>query len=106
MSTVAIQAPTAAAAPAERDWSQVALNVYLALFFIYLFAPLLVMSLAAFNAYQYPSVTQWHGWTFKWFPALLDDTRMWQGVIHSLIIAVGLMIMSLAQVWLTGRGQK
>jgi spermidine/putrescine transport system permease protein len=95
MSTVAIGAPATVAAPAERDWSQVALNVYLAVFFIYLFAPLLVMSLAAFNAYQYPSVTQWHGWTLKWFPALLDDTRMWQGVIHSLIIAAGVIVIAL-----------
>jgi spermidine/putrescine transport system permease protein len=71
------------------------LNAYLALFFVYLFAPLLVMSLAAFNAYQYPSVTQWQGWTLKWFPALLDDTRMWQGVIHSLIIATGVIAIAL-----------
>ncbi len=95
MSTVAIGAPAGAVAPAERDWSRVALNVYLAIFFIYLFAPLLVMSLAAFNQYQYPSVTQWHGWTLKWFPALLDDTRMWRGVIHSLIIAVGVIVIAL-----------
>jgi spermidine/putrescine transport system permease protein len=92
---VAIAAPGVAAAPSERDWSQVFLNAYLALFFVYLFAPLLVMSLAAFNAYQYPSVTQWQGWTLKWFPALLDDTRMWQGVIHSLIIATGVIAIAL-----------
>ena len=94
ITTAALQAPSAPAA-AERDWSRVALNVYLAIFFIYLFAPLLVMSLAAFNAYQYPSVTQWQGWTLKWFAALADDTRMWQGVIHSLIIATGVILISL-----------
>jgi spermidine/putrescine transport system permease protein len=94
LTTAAVRAPTAPAA-VERDWSQVALNVYLAIFFVYLFAPLLVMSLAAFNAYQYPSITQWQGWTLKWFGALADDTRMWQGVIHSLIIATGVILISL-----------
>ena len=89
-----VRAPSAPA-EGERDWSQIALNVYLSIFFIYLFAPLLVMSLAAFNAYQYPSVTQWQGWTLKWFGALADDTRMWQGVIHSLIIATGVILISL-----------
>jgi spermidine/putrescine transport system permease protein len=92
---VAIPAPAPRAAGAERDWSQIVLNVYLAIFYVYLFAPLLVMSLAAFNAYQYPSVTQWQGWTLKWFGALADDSRMWQGVIHSLIIAVGVILISL-----------
>jgi spermidine/putrescine transport system permease protein len=92
---VAIPAAAQRTTRAERDWSQLLLNVYLTIFYIYLFAPLLVMSLAAFNAYQYPSVTQWHGWTLKWFGALADDTRMWQGVIHSLIIAVGVIAISL-----------
>jgi len=94
LTTAAVRAPSAPAA-VERDWSQIALNVYLAIFFVYLFAPLLVMSLAAFNAYQYPSVTQWQGWTLKWFTALADDTRMWQGVIHSLVIATGVIVISL-----------
>jgi spermidine/putrescine transport system permease protein len=96
MSTVAIPKPEITApAAAERDWSQTVLNAYLVIFFTYLFAPLLVMSLAAFNEYRYPSVTQWQGWTLQWFGALLDDTRMWQGVIHSLIIAAGVIVISL-----------
>ncbi len=92
---VAISAPAPRAARSERDWSQLVLNVYLTIFYVYLFAPLLVMSLAAFNAYQYPSVTQWQGWTLKWFGALAADTRMWEGVIHSLIIAIGVIAISL-----------
>ena len=93
VTTAAVRAP---AAPArERDWSGIVLNVYLVLFFVYLFAPLLVMSLAAFNDYRYPSVTQWQGWTLRWFGALAADTRMWQGVLHSLIIAGGAIALSL-----------
>lgn len=76
-------------------WSGAILNGYLALFYLYLFAPLLVMSLAAFNAYPYPSVTQWQGWTLRWFPALAADERMWQGALHSLAIGVGVVALSL-----------
>ena len=97
MSTVVLPKPEVTAPPAavERDWSQIVLNAYLVIFFTYLFAPLLVMSLAAFNDFPYPSVTQWRGWTLKWFGALADDTRMWQGVIHSLIIAAGVIALAL-----------
>jgi spermidine/putrescine transport system permease protein len=95
-STVGATAIRAPSTPAhERDWSGLVLNAYLTFFFVYLFAPLLVMSLAAFNEYRYPSVTQWQGWTLKWFAALAADTRMWQGVIHSLIIAGGVIAISL-----------
>ena len=71
------------------------LNLYIALFFVYLFAPLLVMSLAAFNDYPYPSVTQWRGFTLRWFTALSEDQRILQGVLHSLIIAGGVVALSL-----------
>jgi spermidine/putrescine transport system permease protein len=95
ITAAAVRAPSAPATTTGRDWSQTLLNAYLALFFVYLFAPLVVMSLAAFNEFRYPSVTQWRGWTLQWFTALAHDTRMWQGVIHSLIIAAGVIALSL-----------
>lgn len=79
----------------RRGWSGAILDAYLALFFLYLMAPLVVMSLAAFNAYPYPSVTQWQGWTLRWFPALLEDERLWQGALHSLAIGLGVVALSL-----------
>lgn len=79
----------------RRAWSGVLLNAYLALFFFYLFMPLIVMSLAAFNAYSHPSVTQWQGWTLRWFTVLVADERMWQGVLHSLVIGAGVVVVSL-----------
>ncbi|WGF87635.1 ABC transporter permease [Marinivivus vitaminiproducens] len=68
--------------------SRIVLNAYLLLFFAYLFLPLLIMVAAAFNDYPQPSVTVWRGFTWKWFPALVADQRMWQGLIHSLLIAL------------------
>lgn len=71
------------------------LDLYVALFLAYMFAPLLVMSLAAFNDYPYPSVTQWGGFTLRWFPALLQDDRLLRGLAHSLVIAAGVVAISL-----------
>jgi spermidine/putrescine transport system permease protein len=78
-----------------RDWSGVILSAYLALFFVYLFAPLLVMSLAAFNSYPQPSVTQWQGWTLKWFGALAQDQRILQGLGNSILIGLGVIAVAI-----------
>ena len=71
------------------------LNGYLVIFFIYMFAPLIVMSLAAFNAYEYPSVTQWRGWTLKWFGELAADERILVGLKNSFVVAIGVIAVSL-----------
>ncbi|MGF1563082.1 MAG: ABC transporter permease [Geminicoccaceae bacterium] len=97
MSSVATAAtlPTSARTGTGRDWSEVILNAYLVVFFAYLFLPLIVMALAAFNAYEYPSVTQWRGWTLKWFGELANDQRMLQGLWNSILVAVGVVCLSL-----------
>ena len=63
--------------------SGVVLNLYLALFFLYMFLPLILMVLAGFNDFSPPSVTVWKGFTFRWFGELAADTRMWTGVVNS-----------------------
>lgn len=97
MSSVTMPIPRTSARPAkpQRDWAQTILNAYLILFFAYLFLPLIVMSLAAFNAYDYPSVTQWRGWTLKWFGELARDERMLEGLWNSIMVAVGVVLLSL-----------
>lgn len=79
----------------EGRTSRLILDVYVALFLIYLFAPLAVMALAAFNAYPYPSVTQWKGFTLDWFPALYRDERLMQGLVNSIAVAIGVIALSL-----------
>jgi spermidine/putrescine transport system permease protein len=79
----------------EGRLSHFVLNAYVALFLVYLFAPLGVMTLAAFNAYPYPSVTQWKGFTLSWFPALFRDARLMQGLLNSIVIAVGVIALSI-----------
>ncbi|GEO80609.1 ABC transporter permease [Pararhodospirillum oryzae] len=75
--------------------SQLILNVYLIVFFLYLFLPLGVVALAAFNAYPYPSVTQWQGFTVHWFAALAQDSRILTGLWHSVLIGLGVIAVSL-----------
>ena len=75
--------------------SQVLLRIYLAIFFAYMFLPLFLMMAAGFNDFSPPSVTIWNGFTLRWFSALADDARMWQGLINSLVIAAGVICVSL-----------
>lgn len=79
----------------QKDWSGALLNGYLLLFFAYLFLPLLFMVIAAFNASPTPSVTDWQGFTLKWFQQLPNDARFVQGLWHSILIAVGVIAFSI-----------
>jgi spermidine/putrescine transport system permease protein len=88
---------TAAAAPRtqRRDLAEVLLNAYTVVFFAYMFLPLMLMVVAAFNASPTPSVIDWQGFTLKWFTALPQDKRFVQGLVHSLIIAAGVIAVSI-----------
>ena len=78
-----------------RDWSDAVLNAYLAVFFAYLFLPLLLMVAAAFNASPTPSATDLQCFTLQWFRALPNDQRFVQGLGHSLLIAGGVIAISI-----------
>jgi spermidine/putrescine transport system permease protein len=81
--------------------SQTVLNLYLALFFLYMFMPLILMVLAGFNDFSPPSITVWRGFTLRWFGELATDTRMWTGLLNSLVIA-GLVIVMALPIGLAG----
>jgi spermidine/putrescine transport system permease protein len=55
----------------------------------------MLMVVAAFNASPTPSVIDWQGFTLKWFTALPQDKRFVQGLVHSLIIAAGVIAVSI-----------
>jgi len=96
MSTMALESlAQRATAGARRDWAPVILNGYLAIFFAYMFLPLIIMVIAAFNANPTPSITDWQGTTLKWFPAMIEDKRMMEGLWHSLMIAAGVIVISI-----------
>ena len=51
--------------------SQYVLNflfgIYIFIFLTYLFGPLIIMSATAFNSYEFPSITPWECFSFRWF---------------------------------------
>lgn len=73
------------------DLPELLLNGYLLLFFGWMFLPLILMVLAAFNANPTPSATDWQGLTVEWFIKLPQDKRFMQGLGHSLLIAAGVI---------------
>ncbi|MCS0493493.1 ABC transporter permease subunit [Ancylobacter sp. MQZ15Z-1] len=83
------------ASAADSRSAQLVLNIYVGLFVLYLFLPLAVMSAAAFNSYDYPSVTQWRGFTLEWFVALAHDQRLLQGLVNSVLVALGVIVVSI-----------
>ena len=70
------------------------LGFYLLLFFGFLFGPLLVMSLTAFNTPEYPQVWPFEQFTLNWFVKLYEDDNLMQGLQNSLII--GLFVVALS----------
>ncbi|WP_246272791.1 ABC transporter permease [Oricola thermophila] len=67
---------------------------YFAAFFVYLFAPLVIMAAATFNTSRFPTVTPWRGTTLEWFNQLAADTGMWQALWTSFIVAVLVVLVS------------
>lgn len=64
---------------------------YVAVFFAYLFLPLVVMSAATFNTSRFPTVTPWLGFTTDWFGALFRDAQLWRALGTSLVVALGVV---------------
>lgn len=69
---------------------------YLVIFFAYLFGPLILMSMSAFNSSEFPRVSPWECFTFEWFNVLLQDQKLVDGFINSLIIGAGVVVLSVA----------
>lgn len=69
-------------------------SFYIVLFFGFLFAPLVMMGVAAFNDVGFPQVVPWEGFTLRWFPALFDDALMMEGFVNSIWIGIGVVCVS------------
>jgi spermidine/putrescine transport system permease protein len=68
---------------------------YMVAFFIYLFAPLMVMAAATFNTSRFPTVIPWQGTTLNWFVELWKDRAMWEALWTSVVIAFFVVLVSL-----------
>ncbi len=82
------------------------LGVYIFIFFSYLFGPLIIMSITSFNSLEFPSITPWECFSWRWFnegkiaydgqhlAGLATDWRLHDGLIKSLIIGIGVVLLS------------
>jgi spermidine/putrescine transport system permease protein len=70
------------------------IGFYVFLFFLYLFGPLLVMSVTAFNTSSYPQAIPFEGFTLDWFVKLWNHRAMMEGLRNSFIIGLGVVALS------------
>jgi spermidine/putrescine transport system permease protein len=69
-------------------------QAYMVLFLIFLLAPLVVMSGAAFNDSKLPSIVPWKGWTTMWFTEMIQDQRMMVAFGNTLWVALAVAVIS------------
>lgn len=60
-------------------------RVWMAAVFLFLYLPILTLIVLSFNAN--PMVTNWGGWSLRWYEALAEDTEILSGFSLSLQIA-------------------
>ena len=63
-------------------------------FFLYLFGPLILMSVTAFNSSAFPRVTPWDCFSAEWFDTLRQDERLMLGLRNSVVIGFGVVCLS------------
>ena len=60
-------------------------RIWLGAVFLFLYVPILTLIVLSFNAS--PLVTQWGGWSLRWYSELANDTEIVSGFVLSLEIA-------------------
>lgn len=70
------------------------IRVYLVVFFLYMFLPLIIMSLATFNDSRFPTVWPWRESTLRWFGELWADTAMWEALGTSVVVGFGVLALA------------
>lgn len=73
---------------------QAMLAFYLLIFFAYLFGPLVVMGVTAFNTPTYPQAYPFESFTTRWFGDLMNDRDMMDGLWKSILIGVGVICLT------------
>jgi len=63
-------------------------------FFAYLFGPLIIMSLTAFNSSAFPRITPWECFSVEWFEFLANDAKLIEGLQNSIFIGVGVVALA------------
>lgn len=69
-------------------------HLYMLLFLVFLLAPLVVMSGAAFNDSKLPSIVPWRGFTTMWFSEMIRDERMMLAFANTLWVAAAVALIA------------
>ena len=69
-------------------------GAFVVAFFAYLFGPLVVMGVTAFNSSNFPRVAPWECFTAEWFDVLRNDQRLMSGLYNSVIIGLGVVALA------------
>jgi spermidine/putrescine transport system permease protein len=67
---------------------------YSLIFFGFLFGPLILMGVTAFNTPTYPQAYPFESFTTHWFADLISDTDLMDGLVNSLIIGAGVVLLA------------
>ena len=70
------------------------MGFYFVLFFGFLFGPLVIMCVSAFNTPSYPQAWPIEGLTLDWFGKLIADRNMMEGLENSLFIGFFVVLLS------------
>jgi spermidine/putrescine transport system permease protein len=62
------------------------IGFYMLIFFGYLFGPLIIMVITAFNNSEYPQIYPFNGFTLRWFDRLFADRDIMLGLKNAVII--------------------
>ncbi len=65
--------------------ARVTSRIWIGAIFLFLYLPILTLVILSFNAS--PIVTQWGGWSLRWYAELANDTEIVNGFVLSLEIA-------------------
>ncbi|MEX0810446.1 MAG: ABC transporter permease [Dongiaceae bacterium] len=77
-----------------RSIMKLMVGFYIGLFFLFLFGPLIIMGISAFNETSYPQVWPFEGFTFHWFGDFFSDDMMVGGITNSIYIGIGVVCLS------------
>lgn len=67
------------------------IGFYIGLFFVFLFGPLTIMGVAAFNTTSFPQAYPFEGFTLRWFGEIFRDGVMVNGILNSIYIGIGVV---------------
>ncbi|WP_417453517.1 ABC transporter permease [Kiloniella sp.] len=67
---------------------------YIAMFFLYLFGPLILMGMTAFNTPKFPTAIPFQEGTLEWFTVLSNDKTIIEGLQNSLLVGLGVICLS------------